>query len=536
MRIDQTKTWLKTKAEAIPFSTLTELSALSWDSKDMPKQDPKIERKLFFTENTDEPIELILLIDKDSGAEYPNLLPAKRGIYLPIHKAEFILEHLCDGSISRAEALLRELSLGSTAAEIGLTNKSRNASELDDLELQERVRQSLLNLRATEIAKELLLEEKAEKDQKLEVLDLAEWLETEDQVPTYRIEGLWPSDGNVHLIASYKSGKTTLVLNVIRSLVEGEVLLGRFPVRPVEGRVLYINYELSDLMTKRWFRRIGIKNRRKVSVLNLRGQENPLGSKMDREKFAKLLRDLMIEVIVIDPFSGAFTNGNSLDNDEVKQFLIEIDKFANKAGIKEVLIAVHAGYEPLKPRGASTLGDHPDALWYIWKPDKKSNQRNFMANGRDIDVEEEAILFDETSLSLSLSGSSGRDATEYRIRQEIINLIRKTPGCSASQIESSITGAKALVTKMREQLKADGLIREQRAGKSKIFFLAPDQDAPPSPLYIRGEIEWMICPDCGTPPENIKGSRWETVCLECGRLFDQDSAIVVSIPREDIYG
>ncbi len=481
MKIDPSTSWLKAKSENIPFSKLIEASPFPWESVVLPAKNEGVEATLYFTDMEDERIELILITETKTGAESPLLLPTKKGVYEPLHKAEFLLEHVCSGSVSQAEATLRNLAHTTTTAKLGLARSMATGTKSDEDGLEERVEQVLLNLRATERAKEILRDEKIPMDSGLELLRLNDWLQQEDRVPTYRVEGLWPSDGNVHLVASYKSGKTTLVLNLIRSLVDGEHFLGRFPVRKVLGRVLYINYELSELMTKRWFRKLGIKATEKVSILNLRGRSNPLETKKSREIFATQIADLEIEVVVIDPFSGAFSHGKSQDNDEVKAFLIELDRFAIQAGIKEILIAVHAGYEPLKPRGASSLGDHPDALWYVWKPDKNSNQRNFKADGRDIEVGEEALTFEEETMTLALSGLSGAASANQRVRDAIIQIVREKPGSSASDIESSITGSKARTTRIREELRREGLLIEKQKGKSKAFYVVEGSSAPPPP-------------------------------------------------------
>lgn len=66
--------------------------------------------------------------------------------------------------------------------------------------------------------------------------------------PKYAIQELHPSDSNSLLVAQYKTGKTTLTLNLVRALADGLPFLGHFEVTPLSGRVAFFNYELGENM------------------------------------------------------------------------------------------------------------------------------------------------------------------------------------------------------------------------------------------------------------------------------------------------
>jgi RecA-family ATPase len=63
--------------------------------------------------------------------------------------------------------------------------------------------------------------------------------------PPQRIDGLMAHEAGMLLIAQRKTGKTSFGLNLARCLVTGDDFLGRFPVRPLTGRVALLNYEVS---------------------------------------------------------------------------------------------------------------------------------------------------------------------------------------------------------------------------------------------------------------------------------------------------
>ena len=90
------------------------------------------------------------------------------------------------------------------------------------------------------------------------------------------------------MVAQRKTGKTTFNLNLTRCLITGEDFLGRFPVRRIDGRVGFLNFEVSAAMLARWADDVGVP-RDRLYLVNLRGRRNPLGVEDDRAKLAKQL-------------------------------------------------------------------------------------------------------------------------------------------------------------------------------------------------------------------------------------------------------
>src|SRR5665647_3597322 len=70
--------------------------------------------------------------------------------------------------------------------------------------------------------------------------------------PPMRVDGLIPWDSSALVVAQRKTGKTTLELNLARCLLTGEDFLGRFAVRPIDGIVAILNFEVSAAMLGRW--------------------------------------------------------------------------------------------------------------------------------------------------------------------------------------------------------------------------------------------------------------------------------------------
>jgi hypothetical protein len=72
--------------------------------------------------------------------------------------------------------------------------------------------------------------------------------------PLLRIEGWQPGDSRLMVTAQFKSGKTTLRDNLLRSLADGDLFLGSFAVRPVLGRIAVIDTEMAPTQARRWLR------------------------------------------------------------------------------------------------------------------------------------------------------------------------------------------------------------------------------------------------------------------------------------------
>ena len=260
-------------------------------------------------------------------------------------------------------------------------------------------------------------------------------------------------------------------MNIIRCLIDGGLFLGRFKTTPVTRNVGYLNFEVNENQSKAWLKRLTIKNPEKLFTWNLKGFGSPLSTALSREKFIQALIEADIEVLIIDPFSGAYRKGDTNDNDAVKDFLLLLDEVVRKAGVQEVLMAVHAGNDQSKPRGATTLGDHPDALWNIAKSEA-GKTRFFKAEGRDVFLAEEAMALSLDKITLELNGKTRAEAAGESFGSLVMDFAEKHPDCLAGDFESGITGKNSSIAAARKKLVKDGLLIETQDGPAKRYRLA----------------------------------------------------------------
>lgn len=297
---------------------------------------------------------------------------------------------------------------------------------------------------------------------------LDDFLKREFEETGFIVDRLMKYGTNVHLVAAAKTGKTNMAINLVKALADGGKFLGEFDTKPIQGRICIMDFELDERQAQDWLRRMGIENTSKVEIYPLRGQANPFRSLEAMRELEETLKLLEIEFLILDPFSSIYS-GDANSNSEVKAFLKEIDAFKVRSGVQHLVIAVHAGRNQGQTRGASTLDDHPDALWYL---QTVNEQRYFRAVGRDIDVEEAQIIFDSTNGEIKFLPLSKKSDPLRAMMVKILRFVQANPDTNATAIEAGITGGNTYKGNARKKLVDMGaLVQKPGKGGAKVFAL-----------------------------------------------------------------
>jgi hypothetical protein len=299
-------------------------------------------------------------------------------------------------------------------------------------------------------------------------ISLTDLLAQNVQKTKWAIEDLLIMFGKVFLAAKAKSGKTTMSMSLLKSLADGEDFLGKFKVNPVEGRIGYMNLELTEHQMQEWVGRQDIKNHDRIHFWNLRGKANPFRSANSRNHLIEEMQILGIKTLIIDTFSKIFS-GEANNNSEVNRFLAMLDVTLDKAGVEQLIMLVHAGNDGSKIRGATALTDHPDGIWYL-ASDEEGN-RFFHAIGRDISVPEGQLIYEQETSELTYTGSSKKLAKGVSAKDKVLTFIKENKGATASVIDDSIGGTKEFKIKIRKQLITDGLVEVKKGPRnSDLYF------------------------------------------------------------------
>lgn len=286
--------------------------------------------------------------------------------------------------------------------------------------------------------------------------------------PPYRVEGLLPSGGTMLVSAQRKTGKTTLMLNLARSLLTGEPFLASFETRPVAGTVALLNYEVSAAQLARWAADVGIDPDR-LYLVNLRGRRNPLGDLEDRARLVELLVLHSVSTLIVDPFGRAYVGKSQNDPGEVSAWLGELDRLTADVGATETVLSAHAGWNGERTRGASALEDWPDSIVTLVRDSDDESMRFLRAIGRDVEVDEDQLAYDPRTRLLRLSGTGPRKAVAADRRLDEVGV------------------AVAAVLAEREGLSLNGLSTELRKGGTP--FRNDDVPRAVARAVERGELE-----------------------------------------------
>jgi hypothetical protein len=303
---------------------------------------------------------------------------------------------------------------------------------------------------------------------------LREELLLPDEPVAYRVDRILPVEANILLTAKYKTGKTTTIGNLAKTLADGGDFLGKFPVTTLTGgrTVTIFNYELSENQYRRWLRDLNIDNQDAVTVVHLRGINLPLTQEWARERVQQELVHRNTAVWIVDPFARAFIgSGEENSNSDVGAFVAILDAIKRDCGVDELVMPTHTGRSDEsgdRARGATRLNDWADVQWLLTADEEGT--RYFSASGRDVDVEEEKLSYEESTRGLTMGGGDRKWESSRRTVDKVIEVVTATPGMNATELREAVGGKTATVTAAREQALHSHLISARKDGTSTRFY------------------------------------------------------------------
>ena len=253
----------------------------------------------------------------------------------------------------------------------------------------------------------------------LEIESLSDVLEQDDEEEQWLVGDMWPSGGRTLLVASAKTGKTTLLCrNLLPCLADGGMFLERFRVEPVDRKVLFLNLEVAPSTVRAWMRTAGIVDVEKIMVASLRGKVSSieLTTPEGRTRFADLLRANDIGTVILDPLAPllAVLGLDENSNGDIAKFFGWWNEALVAGGVENDLIAHHAGHGGGRSRGASRLLDEPDAIWTMQR-DEQANLRVLRAMGRDVELGDSVITFDDGTGAMGLLDGNATEIAKERL-------------------------------------------------------------------------------------------------------------------------
>jgi hypothetical protein len=247
-----------------------------------------------------------------------------------------------------------------------------------------------------------------------EILTLRQRMARPHPPITYRIDGWQPSGSRIMLAAQFKAGKTTLVGNIARCLLDGDLWLGQYSVQPLTGTLVILDLEMSAHQLDGWLADQRIVNDDRIVPIPLRGNAGCLDiiDPKIRTQWADRLRKLGCEYLVLDCLRPIMDALGLDEHRDAGRFLVALDALLAEAGISDALIVHHMGHTAERSRGDSRIRDWPDVEWRLVRedPDDPGSARYVSAYGRDVDIPESQLEHDPTTRHLIVLGGSRKES------------------------------------------------------------------------------------------------------------------------------
>ncbi len=310
------------------------------------------------------------------------------------------------------------------------------------------------DLRVRDAARRKVATEREGHTERPRAVSLRAFLAEPDPEVTYRVDRLLPAGGRVVLAAQWKAGKSTTVGNLLRALADGDPFLDAFATAPA-GSVALLDNELDERTLRRWLRAHKVVNVDAVRLVPLRGRVATMDllDPHTRQEWAAELSGA--DVVILDCLRPVLDALGLDESRDAGRFLVPFDALLRdvRTGIggaasAEGVVVHHMGHHGERSRGDSRILDWPDATWNLVRenPDDPASPRYLNAYGRDVDVPEGRLTYEESTRRLSFAGGNRRESAADALVPEVIDTLRAATvtapdGLSGRKVESLLTDA-----------------------------------------------------------------------------------------------
>ncbi|MBM4484442.1 AAA family ATPase [Rhodococcus hoagii] len=271
-----------------------------------------------------------------------------------------------------------------------------------------------------------------------ERINLAEFVPPDDP---WLIDELMRRESTLGLFAQFKAGKTTAVREIVRALLDGDKVFGRFPVNVPPGtEVALIDSEMPPENLKEEYERAGALGLDRLNLRSIRGIERSFDVRVPavRERWTQQIAPG--SVIVFDClYSVLAALGISENDDTVAALLLGLRALATECQALGTIVVHHLGKDDERgARGHSSIEGFADVLCRIRLdgPLGSDAERTLTAYGRGVDVEQGVLVLGEDH-RLTLESRAAMKAEKSAARRTsrntdddmaVLDLIRRHGG------------------------------------------------------------------------------------------------------------
>lgn len=289
------------------------------------------------------------------------------------------------------------------------------------------------------------------------------------------MEGLLKRGHNATLVATYKTGKTSLASDLARCLADSEPFLGGFATT-LRGDVGFLNAEMDRYDWRDYMAQLAVREVDRIRSWHLRGYHLPLLTDAGAERAIQWLQDNEVRFWIVDSWARlcAWSGVNENHNDEVARLTARLDEIKTEAGVGELLLVAHTGRAEHeagneRARGATVLDDWVDGRWVMTR-DRASEARFLAVEGRGVELRESELERDPAG-RFKLVGGTRAESKVSRVVDELVAIVEATPGLKTGEATDRLTSTANAPERSKavREAKAQGRIHARESGTAKLL-------------------------------------------------------------------
>lgn len=325
-----------------------------------------------------------------------------------------------------------------------------------------------------------------------EPLTFSEYARQSQTAQRWLVPGLWPADTIPMLSGNHKAGKTTVVADLVASLVVPErKFLGRFgPVDWGDGAipdVYLINAETPYQAMHDALRAAGVEDDSHLTVDDLEGLGAADLFDLTDPAMYDLWRDRLVycercdgsddgppQVVIVDGMTAILGQ----TTDRYAEWYAAFRRLMREIDVPNALCTGHADQQGNHSMGGVAVLGGPDGLWTYWSsdPDNPTSRRYFKVQprlGGVVVPKTEVRLVDGLlTASESAEGSSGRTELPDPRAEVLQRLTEAGPeGITSSELTGGGDEGRSR-RKARDELAREGLIASRQEGRRTLWTLS----------------------------------------------------------------
>ncbi|WFR71417.1 AAA family ATPase [Prescottella defluvii] len=321
-----------------------------------------------------------------------------------------------------------------------------------------------------------------------ERINLAEFVPPDDP---WLIDELMRRESTLGLFAQFKAGKTTAVREIVRSLLDGDKVFGRFPVNVPPGtEVALIDSEMPLENLKEEYDKSGTLELGRLNLRSIRGVERSFDVRVRavRERWAQQIAPG--SVIVFDClYSVLAALGISENDDTVAAVLLGLRALATECQALGTIVVHHLGKDDERgARGHSSIEGFADVLCRIRLdgPLGSDAERTFTAYGRGVDVEQGVLVLGEDH-HLTLESRADKKAAAKSHAHDaddaaVLAALRAQPGLSGSALRDAAGLPPKRAYAACKRLEERGVVENRGSGTRPEWHAAASETRPGDPF------------------------------------------------------